>query len=388
MIPERVYQVQYLLASKGKGIASSFGHSMIRLVICAPEHYEPTIGLNVPATPFGPSCLKDTNYHLVISFRANVDDIKVSKIKGITGKYPSILFMLPLEKIKEKYNKNELRDLYAFPVNFSEEEKRAFITQVLSLHWGYTGRYKFLSNNCSTETLNILLSIFKKTDYYIKNAKTPYGVLKLLQELELVDKKYTKKNNFSNLEKMNIMKSNIFYLVKALNVFYPSLKKIKKKHVLKYLNLPANDRREILQEISSAYDDLEANKKSDLDKKIASFLVLEDQAYSIYNKKRKDKVFSIVTKLAKKGKLDFKIDDFIEQFTLTHQTYFSSSYGIPLEQELDNLEIDSAIINEKTKENYDQALLILKPYMEKYDIELEKINQNIKQTRDLFVRSQ
>ena len=33
--PSRVYQIQYLLAEKGDKGASSFGHSMIRLVICA-----------------------------------------------------------------------------------------------------------------------------------------------------------------------------------------------------------------------------------------------------------------------------------------------------------------------------------------------------------------
>ena len=83
--PQRVYQVDYLLAEANDALASRWGHSMLRLVICA------------PGRPRGPDCRLDLQEHLVLSYRAFVGDVQLSSWDGLTGVYPSRLFVLPLD---------------------------------------------------------------------------------------------------------------------------------------------------------------------------------------------------------------------------------------------------------------------------------------------------
>lgn len=86
--PDRVYRVDYLLAGKGKGIGG-FGHSMFRLIVCAPFRKE-----------VSEDCVHDTSHHVVLSYRANIDDIKSDVIKGLIGGYDSILFFFSMPKLK------------------------------------------------------------------------------------------------------------------------------------------------------------------------------------------------------------------------------------------------------------------------------------------------
>ena len=110
--PSRVYRIDYLFASKGKAIMSRWGHAMYRLVVCAPERKE-----------VGPDCLHDVAYHVAISYRANVNDIMISYWKGIIGKYPSQMFLIPFREVLVEYNKEELRDLLSLPLNLTDNEQ-------------------------------------------------------------------------------------------------------------------------------------------------------------------------------------------------------------------------------------------------------------------------
>ena len=83
---------------------SRWGHSMLRLVICAPGRAR------------GPDCRLDLQYHRVLSFRAFVGDVQISSWRGLTGSYPSRLFVLPLEQVIEEYTKVELRGLQSIPL--------------------------------------------------------------------------------------------------------------------------------------------------------------------------------------------------------------------------------------------------------------------------------
>uniref|UniRef100_A0A1I8APJ4 DUF4953 domain-containing protein n=1 Tax=Steinernema glaseri TaxID=37863 RepID=A0A1I8APJ4_9BILA len=60
---------------------------MLRLVICA------------PGRPRGPDCRLDLDQHLVLSYRAFVNDVQLSSWDGLTGAYPSRLFVLPLAQL-------------------------------------------------------------------------------------------------------------------------------------------------------------------------------------------------------------------------------------------------------------------------------------------------
>lgn len=142
--PERVYAVDYLFAEANRDWASRWGHSMLRLVICA------------PGRPRGPDCRLDLEHHLVLSFRAFVSDVQLSSWAGLTGEYPARLFVLPLDQVVDEYTKLELRGLASVPLRLSHAQIRSLLERAVEQHWSYDGHYYFLSNNCAVETLKLL----------------------------------------------------------------------------------------------------------------------------------------------------------------------------------------------------------------------------------------
>lgn len=142
--PERVYEVDYLYAEANDNWVSRWGHSMLRLVICA------------PGRPRGADCRLDLDHHLVLSFRAFVGDLQLSSWDGLTGEYPSRLFILPLAQVVDEYTKVELRDLLSVPLRLDQASRDALVRRAVEMHWSYDGRYYFLTNNCAVETLQLL----------------------------------------------------------------------------------------------------------------------------------------------------------------------------------------------------------------------------------------
>jgi hypothetical protein len=174
--PSRVYQVHYLLADKGEATMSGWGHAMIRLVICAPERKE-----------VGPACLGDTSNSVVLSYRAFVDSLNISSLDGLRGKYPSRLFILPLRQVIEEYNKTELRALKSIPLRMSRKEIENFVVRSVEAHWAYDGKYYFISNNCATETMNLLKGSLLRQDLSFTDVKTPLDLMDSLVRLKLAD---------------------------------------------------------------------------------------------------------------------------------------------------------------------------------------------------------
>ncbi|MFL5814802.1 MAG: DUF4105 domain-containing protein [Bdellovibrionia bacterium] len=178
--PKRLYQVHYLFASQGKETMSRWGHAMYRLVFCAPERAAP-----------GPECLKDVSYHVVVSFRANVQGYEISPLKGMNGDYPSQLYLLSLLEVMREYNADELRDLISLPLNLSEYQTREFLYRSLQLFWEYHGRYQFLSNNCATEALNLLKSVVADPKFHKDvHVVTPIGLYDALKGARLMDESF------------------------------------------------------------------------------------------------------------------------------------------------------------------------------------------------------
>ena len=167
--PSRIYAVHYLLAEPNREWASRWGHSMLRLVICAPGR-EP-----------GPDCLLDLEHHLVLSFRAFLSDLQLSSWDGLTGEYPSRLFILPLGQVVDEYTRLELRGLQSIPLELSAEQRAGLVRQAAQLHWSYDGRYYFVSNNCAVETLKLLRIGTRDSRLAGLESITPTGVLQLLQ---------------------------------------------------------------------------------------------------------------------------------------------------------------------------------------------------------------
>jgi hypothetical protein len=121
---------------------------MFRLILCSPER-----------ETVGPDCLKDVSHHVVLSYRANVEDLGINKMKGLFGGYPSQLYALPMSEVQAEYNLAELRDLQSLPLKLTPAQKTAFIYRVLEQYWEYQGRYYFITNNCASEAMGFLRGV-------------------------------------------------------------------------------------------------------------------------------------------------------------------------------------------------------------------------------------
>jgi len=173
--PERVYEVDYLLAEANQNMASRWGHSMLRLVICA------------PGRPRGPDCRLDLDQHLVLSYRAFVGDVQLSSWDGLTGAYPSRLFVLPLAQVIEEYTKVELRSLASVPLTLPRDRLEQLVARAVEQHWSYDGDYFFVSNNCAVETLKLLRSGTDLPRLQDLDSITPIGLLEVLEARGLAD---------------------------------------------------------------------------------------------------------------------------------------------------------------------------------------------------------
>lgn len=173
--PARVYAVDYLLAEHSDALISRWGHSMLRLVICA------------PGRPRGPACRMDLDQHRVLSFRAFVGDVQLSNWDGLTGAYPSRLFVLPLNQVINEYTQVELRGLSSVPLRLRDDEIRALLERVAQVHWSYDGRYRFVSNNCAVETGKLLQEGVPRLGEIGLNRFSPRGLLSRLRRQDIAD---------------------------------------------------------------------------------------------------------------------------------------------------------------------------------------------------------
>lgn len=173
--PERVYDVDYLLAEANQNLVSRWGHSMLRLVICK------------PGRPRGPDCRLDLDQSLVLSYRAFVNDVQLSSWDGLVGVYPSRLFVLPLGQVIDEYTKTELRSLASVPLKLNREEVENLVRQAAEMHWSYDGNYWFLSNNCAVESLKLLRSGTANPQLNDLDSIMPNGLLAVLKGRGLAD---------------------------------------------------------------------------------------------------------------------------------------------------------------------------------------------------------
>ncbi|MEL1264716.1 DUF4105 domain-containing protein [Pseudoxanthomonas putridarboris] len=173
--PARVYEIDYLLAEGNGQPMSRWGHSMLRLVVCAPGRAP------------GPDCRLDLSHHRVISFRAFVGDVQISGWRGLTGSYPSRLFLLPLDQVIEEYTKVELRGLRSLPLKLEADEIATLLERAAQLHWSYDGRYYFIGNNCAVETWRLLAEGVPRLGGERLASITPTGLLRKLERADAVD---------------------------------------------------------------------------------------------------------------------------------------------------------------------------------------------------------
>jgi hypothetical protein len=175
--PQRIYQVHYLMAARGQGLASRFGHSMFRLVICGAARAR-----------VGPECLQDVQDHLVLGFGANLQtDLQISAWKGLTGGYVSQLFVKTLPDVLIEYTERGQRGLESFPLRLARPELEQLVRRAVEIYWSYEGRYYFLTNNCASESLSLLKSASADPALHGISRITPSGLRDDLQRLGLIE---------------------------------------------------------------------------------------------------------------------------------------------------------------------------------------------------------
>ncbi len=100
----KIYSADLLTVTPSSGLGSQVGHSMIKLVICDPVRII-----------MGPDCeKKDSNFHLIGAFQADVDDADIDWQKGLAlwrDPYKSVLKIYTMNKVLSQYVQNEVRDI-------------------------------------------------------------------------------------------------------------------------------------------------------------------------------------------------------------------------------------------------------------------------------------
>ena len=308
--PKKVYQVHFLFASEGEEFSSRWGHSMIRLVTCAPDR-----------TTVGPECLMDVAHHLILSYRANIDDVIINNWDGLTGKYPSQLMLFSNGEIVDEYTGDQWRELISLPLKFSEKQKNLFVQSVLEHYWSYSGSYKFLTNNCATETDQLIRSVLPKNHpYHSAGSMTPLGLYTDLSRNKLIDTSLID-------DKEKARAAGYFYPSRkeALNTSYAMAKNLYgyKDFVELAARSTASERREIYLKIES-YED------------IGMVYLMEKYILSVVERSLKSVISrSIQSDRVTDAALGDAIDNLIESGKNRLPWKFATKgYGIPLASEV------------------------------------------------------
>ncbi len=339
--PERVYRIDYLMAAPGRDMSSGFGHSMYRIVMCAPDYIDPVTAKTIAGTPMGEKCLKDKLFHSVVSYRANNQDATLNYFKGIFGGYPSQLFLLSFADVLEEYNRTELRDVTAYPMKFTRPQIVDFLNRVSEEHWGYRGSYKFVTNNCATESLRII----KNTVAESRNEQgiaprllptlTPVGLRHLLTTSGLIDQ---------NDPAIETYKARTDYLIAAYSLAYGYQKKKVKADNEALSNFVLNSKFETRKDAfvktlalssSSAHDQASLLGQKNLMTKLASFSILEQQIIRVKAGMLKKKLAEMATdKKMQAAHPELALLKKTETSRVSIDALSSRGYGIPLSSEL------------------------------------------------------
>ena len=381
--PKRIYRIDYLLAAPGKDLSSGFGHSMFRIVMCAPERFDPITNKTIPATPFGKKCLEDKLFHLVVSYRANVEDATLNYFKGFFGGYPSMLFILNFGDVLDEYNRDELRDIVSYPLNLSDKEKVDFVKKVLEEHWNYRGSYKFVTNNCATESYDLLKGALDRQDLQKEYSVTPKGVLEDLDKLEYVSIKSDTEESFKAKTEQLILAYQLAYGYKVKDS--PSKENPKdKKETQKFISESKTDdrlnafnlftkNRTQSQDLHSLLSIMKARLVT-----ASSFSVMEQQILrsktAEYRKKAADMFMNSKDEKVKKI--------LAESSAALKQNFMDltiSGYGVPLTNEL----ISRSDIDNKAEQSKESIASIEAALKEMMPYELQNLN-NIQKNISAF----
>lgn len=301
----RVFEIHYLEGTPSTTDKSAtFGHSMLRLVICAPER-----------VAVGPECLKDRDHHLVASYGVLDDNRTFSTLKSIFGGYRARLFMYTFNDIADYYQISEYRKLLSYPLILSNAEQDDLLKKLIYDFWSYDGDYYLTSNNCAHEIFDVLRmvkavngSLFSK---HSNGMKSPKNLTDHLFKRGVLNSEPLK--NFVEAEK------NGYYFPAKIHRIRKAYSKLKQTIV----GLPRKYQRFLKRSQAANRNDLWTELKSDSE--ISAALLLEKVIYAreLRNMPKYMKKFIPSRDLLEKA---YEGDDLV----LTNE----SAYGQPLKHEL------------------------------------------------------
>jgi hypothetical protein len=316
--PARIYQIHYLFAGKGKQMMSRWGHAMFRLVMCA------------PGKPVGPDCMNDFSQHVVVSYRANVEDMTMDYTKGIDGSYASQLFLMNMSDVVDEYTKGEFRDVISLPMKMSRQEMTNFTDKLLENYWSYKGRYYFLTNNCATEAMNLLRASFpQNAQMQTANVVTPLGLYDYLVKTNIANTGVLD-DQTSAIRKGFLFPGVTEKLQKSLDMFIDSQKTTFQDFALK---ATPTERRDAYQKT------LDATAENKQVMVLANALRLEEQILAAreqaFAKKIGEAVFGKKPMPELKGSIiEKKIYEMKDLYKkLSAASYLAPGYGVPLDGE-------------------------------------------------------
>ncbi len=363
--PNRIYSIHYLLAARGDDLISMFGHSIFRIIMCAPSR-----------KVVGPDCIKDTRYHLVVSYRANIADAGQSPFKSFMGTYPSRIYFLNFSSVINEYNVVESRDVISIPLKLSRFEINQFIRMALEQYYSYNGTYRTIGNNCSTEAFNLLKGISYSFPKLYKNffVVTPISLYEHLRDIGMLDTSVLNRKDAIGRYKFE----GFFKRVNR------ALKELKEKTnfpdnvtISKYINLGLEERKKLL--------DVSLKELNNISKRevVSKFLFLENQILAHFKEDVKGVIEdflkdpdSVVEKNALEKLLLFrKILSETYPWSLVKDN--SISYGIPLYYEkISSKQLD--IRMDKLNKIIDELRAILTENNQELLIKRKNISKNIK----------
>jgi Domain of unknown function (DUF4105) len=335
LAPKNIYQIHYLFAGKGRAMMSRWGHAMFRLVICAPFRKIP-----------GPECMQDVSHHIVLSYRAYINEQSINYSKGIFGGYPSQMFAFRFLEVQQEYTKYELRDLYSVPLRMTTQEKRDFIELSLERYWSYQSKYYFLNNNCATETMRHLGVVFDEDQTKKVSSFSPVNIYNdLIKDKNgLIDEKWQSLSREDLISKGNLSVSQYHELEKTYLFLKDYFQSYKAKSFTHFLNnsLPEDRKNDYLnshQRLSEI--------NLELRKKIVLRLVFMERYLAFrFFQKFQNKVLKMMNKNERfKNEFQLKAEE-LKILTLQPWQIIKTNYGVPLQDEFEN---QFATFNDKQK---------------------------------------
>lgn len=306
--PKRIYEVHYLFASKGQQIMSKWGHAMMRIIICAPWREEA-----------GPECLLDVSHHVVLSYRAQLTELSLDYLKGLSGKYPSQLFVLNYSEVQQEYNKFEFRDLYSVPLKFTKKQVRDFVDLTLERYWTYKGKYYFIDNNCGTETVKHLAYVLPTDQEALIRSLTPLRTFNDITRHEDIGGEYT------------LIESQYDDFLKHYSYVVDFIPGLRHKNIKRFLDRSeATGRLPLYQDFFASPQYKEMKEKNTF---VMKFLYLERYVAAKFLLQFPNRILKKMSKSkALRGELE-KFSSSIKSLILNPWDIIESPYGMPLEEE-------------------------------------------------------